>query len=170
VRHGARLAIGLTLCLGIAAASLFIFVSDLVPEPKGADDLGDAIDSEVEGLPVPAEADLLDETFGTPETGDGLVNARVYDFPGGFSADHVEEWYADQELADKPWRDQWIWCAAESAGQGVHYLWVLPTVDAVLSLEVGTDDRTDSPAEGEVVVRMEIRELSTLAAEDRPAC
>lgn len=171
VRRGARLAIGLTVCISVAAVSLFMFVSDLVPEPKSADDLGDAIDTEVEGLPVPAEAILLEEEFGTPEPGEGLLNARVYDIPGGFSQDDVEEWYADQDLADRPWLEQWTWCPpVEPAANGVDYVWVLPALDAVLTLEVGEDDRTDSPAAGEVVVRMEIRERSSLDAEEQPAC
>jgi hypothetical protein len=171
VRHGTRLAIGLTVCIGIASVSLFMFVSDLVPEAKSADDLGDAIDTEVEGLPVPAEANLLVEEFGTPEPGDGLVNARIYDIPSGFSRGHVEEWYADQELTDKPWREQWTWCPpVEPAGDRVDYVWVLPALEAVLTLEVGEDDRTDSPAAGEIVVWLEIRERSSLAAEDQPAC
>lgn len=171
MRRGTRLAIGLTVCISIAAVSLFLFVSDLVPEPKSADDLGDAIDTEVEGLPVPAKANLLEEEFGTPEPGDGLVNARVYDIPGGFSQDDVEEWYADQELADKPWREQWTWCPpVEPVGNRVDYVWVLPALEVVLTLEVGDDDRLDSPAAGEVVVTMETRELSSLAAEEQPTC
>jgi hypothetical protein len=161
----------LTVCVGIAAVSLFMFVSDVIPEPKTADDLGAAIDTEVEGLPVPAEAELLDETFGTPEPGDGLVNARVYDIPGDFSQGDVEEWYADQELAGKPWREQWAWCPpAEPVGDRVDYAWILPALDTVLTLAVGEDDRADSPAAGDLVVTIEIRERSSLAAEDQPAC
>jgi hypothetical protein len=175
VRHGGRLAVGLTVCIGIAGTSLFLLVDDLVPEPKSADDLGRANDSEIEALPVPAEASLLEEEFGTPEPGDGLVNGRVYDVPGGFSRDDVEEWYEDRDLAEQPWREQWTWCAApavatEAAADGVAYFWVLPALDAVLSLEVDRDDRPDSPAVGEVIIRMEIRELSSLPAEEQPAC
>jgi len=158
-------------CIGIAAVSLFMFVSDVIPEPKTADDLGDAVDTEVEGLPVPAEAELLAEAFGTPEPGDGLVNARVYDIPGGFSRSDVEEWYADREIAGKPWREQWAWCPpVEPAGGRVDYVWILPDLDAVLMLVVGDDDRTDSPARGDLVVTIEIRERSSLSAEDQPAC
>ncbi|MGH9033719.1 MAG: hypothetical protein ACRDY4_10120 [Acidimicrobiia bacterium] len=171
MRHGVRLAVGLSVCIGIAGASLFLLVDDLVPEPKTADDLGEPLDSEVEGLPVPAEADLLDGESGTLEPGEGLVSGRVYDFPGGFSRGDVERWYEDQELADKPWRDQWTWCPpAEPAGNDVDYVWVLPALDAILSLEVGTDDRDGSPAAGEVVVRMEIRQLSSVPPEEQRAC
>jgi hypothetical protein len=171
VRHGVRLLVGLSVCIGIAGVSLFVLIDDLLPEPKTADDLGRPIDSEIEGLPVPAEADLLQDEFGTLEPGEGLVNGRVYDFPGGFSRSDVEEWYEDRELADKPWREQWTWCPpVEPSEDGVDYDWVLPSLDAVLSLEVDRDDRTDSPAVGEVVVRMEIRELSALPEEERPAC
>ena len=170
MRHGGRLAVGLTVCIGIAGVSLFVLIDDLVPEPKTADDLGDAIDSEIEGLPVPAEAELLEDEFGTLEPGEGLVNGRVYDIPGGFSRSDVEEWYEDRDLADKPWRDQWAWCTPVEPTNGVAYDWALPSLDAVLSLEVTRDDRTNSPAIGEVVVRMEIRELSSLPDEERPAC
>jgi hypothetical protein len=161
----------LSVCILIAAVALFMFVTDLIPEAKGVDDLGDARESEIEGLPVPREASLLDGEFGNVEAGDGIVAGRVYDIPSGFSRGEVEEWYERlDDLADENWRDQWAWCPAPVSESGVHYFWVNSALEAVLSLEVETDDREDSPASGDLVVSLLIRELASVPDAERPAC
>jgi hypothetical protein len=170
-RHWGRLLIGLSVCVLIAAVALFMFVTDLIPEAKGVDDLGEARDSEIEGLPVPVEANLLDGEFGTLEPGDGIINGRIYDFSSGFSRGEIEAWYKRiDDLADQNWHELWVWCPAPDTATGVHYFWVNNEFQAVLSLEVETDDRTDSPSSGEVVASLLMRELASVPDEERPAC
>jgi hypothetical protein len=170
-RHWGRLLVGVFVCVVIAAVALFMFVSDLIPEAKGVDDLGEARESEIEGLPIPVEANLLDGEFGTVEPGDGILNGRVYDFPSGFSTSEVERWYRRLDgLAEQNWHELWVWCPAPVTETGVHYFWVSNEFQAVLSLEVERDDRTDSPASGDVVVSLLNRDLASVPDEERPAC
>lgn len=169
MRHGGRLAVGLIVCLAIAAVSAFMFIDQFADDAKGVDDLGEARPSEIELLPIPEAASSVSAGFGTLEPGNGVIDGRVYDFPSGFSRSEVAEWYEQEDLAGEAW-GQWTWCTADEAAEGVHYFWVAPEIDELLSLEVGREDRDESPAEGNVVVRMELRELSSLADEDRPTC
>lgn len=148
-----------------------MFVSDLIPEAKGVDDLGERRETDIEALPVPEAAELLDGEFGTLEPGDGVVAGLVYGFPSGFSRGEVEQWYQGfDDLAEQNWRDTWIWCPTPSTGSGVHYFWINNEFQAALSLEVERDDRTDSPASGDVVVSLQLRDLASLPTDDRPTC
>lgn len=159
------------MCVVIGAVATFVFVVDLIPEAKGVDDLGERRESEIEALPIPEEADLLRGEFGTLEAGDGVVAGRVYDFPSGFSRGEVARWYQRfDDLAEQNWRETWIWCPTPSTDNGVHYFWINNAFQAALSLEVETDDREDSPASGDPVVNLQIRELDALPTDERPTC
>lgn len=155
----------------IGAVALFMFVTDLIPEAKGVDDLGEAQESEIEALPIPTEAILLDGEFGRLEPEGGLADGRVYEFPSGFSRGEVEQWYEQiDDLAGQDWREQWAWCPSPLTETGVHYFWVNSAFGAVLSLEVEADDRDESPASGDVVVSLQVRDLASVPDEERPAC
>lgn len=169
MRHAGRLVIGLIVCIVIAVVAVVVLINDLAEDPKGVDDLGEARPAEIELLPIPAVATQVSAGFGILVPGNGVVDGRVYDFPSGFSREEVAEWYDREDLAGEAW-GRWTWCTADEAADGPHYLWVAPDSDELLSLDVQHDDRDGSPAEGELVVRLEIRELSALADEERPAC
>lgn len=159
------------MCLVIGAVATFMFVTDLVPEAKGVDDLGERRESDIEALPIPEEAELLRREFGTIEPGEGVVAGRVYGFASGYSKGEVEQWYERfDDLVEQNWRESWVWCPTPSTDRGVHYFWINNEFQAALSLEVETDDREDSPASGDVVVNLQLRELASLPTDERPTC